>query len=72
MADGAGHVLRAADPGTDVVNGGYYEGLLPGDPAPQARDEVAAMRLWSATARLLGWDYTAARIPAAGTGVSAV
>ncbi|GID95827.1 SDR family NAD(P)-dependent oxidoreductase [Amorphoplanes digitatis] len=71
VADGAAHVLRAADPDTDVVDGGYYEGILAADPAPQARDDTAARRLWSATARLLGWDYTAARIPPVRAGVSA-
>ena len=59
VADGAAHVLHAADPVVEVVNGGYYEGLLPAEPAPLARDAGAARRLWLATARLLGWDYTA-------------
>jgi hypothetical protein len=45
-----------------LVDGGYYEGLLPADPAPIARD-AAALRFWRATARLCGWDYTAARSP---------
>jgi NAD(P)-dependent dehydrogenase (short-subunit alcohol dehydrogenase family) len=61
VADGAAHVLHAADPGVQVVNGGYYEGLLRAEPCPDARDTSAAMRLWTATARLVGWDYTAAR-----------
>lgn len=62
-ADGAAHVLHAADAGVEVVNGGYYEGLLPAQPARAARDDAAALRLWQATARLRGWDYTAARGP---------
>jgi NAD(P)-dependent dehydrogenase (short-subunit alcohol dehydrogenase family) len=63
VSDGAAHILRAADPAVEVVNGGYYEGLRPGEPAPAARDATAALRLWRATARLLDWDYTAARTP---------
>jgi NAD(P)-dependent dehydrogenase (short-subunit alcohol dehydrogenase family) len=63
VADGAAHVLHAADPALEVVNGGYYEGLLLVEPAPAARDAAAALRLWHATARLSGWDYTAARKP---------
>jgi NAD(P)-dependent dehydrogenase (short-subunit alcohol dehydrogenase family) len=61
VADGAAHILHAADPAVEVVNGGYYEGLLPGEAAPAARDATAAVRLWRATARLLDWDYTIAR-----------
>lgn len=61
VADGAAHVLHAADLTTDIVNGGYYEGMLLTDPAPAARDTATAIRLWGATARLLGWDYTALR-----------
>ena len=38
VVDGAAHVLHAADPVVEVVNGGYYEGLLPAEPAPPARD----------------------------------
>lgn len=63
VSDGAAHVSHAADPAVEVVNGGYYEGLLLGEPAPAARDDTAALRLWRATARLLDWDYTAARTP---------
>jgi NAD(P)-dependent dehydrogenase (short-subunit alcohol dehydrogenase family) len=63
VTDGAAHVLQAADPGVEVVNGGYYEGLLPAEPAPAARDAAAVTHLWTATARLLGWDYTAGRAP---------
>lgn len=59
-ADDAAHIRHAADPAVEVVNGGYYEGLLPGEPAPAARDDDAALRLWRATARLLGWDYSVA------------
>lgn len=62
-ADGAAHVLHFAGPALDVVNGGYYEGVLPAQPHPRAADESQAVRLWLATARLLGWDYTAARLP---------
>jgi NAD(P)-dependent dehydrogenase (short-subunit alcohol dehydrogenase family) len=63
VADGAAHVLHAADPAVEVVDGGYYEGLLLAEPAPAARDADTALRLWRATACLLGWDYTAARAP---------
>lgn len=69
VVDGAMHVLHAATPDVNVVTGGYYEGLLRAEPAPAARDGSAARRLWTATARLLGWDYTALR---AATGVSRV
>jgi NAD(P)-dependent dehydrogenase (short-subunit alcohol dehydrogenase family) len=61
VADGAAHVLRAADPGVQVVNGGYYEGLRLAEPAFGAGDGSEPIRLWRATARLLGWDYTEAR-----------
>jgi NAD(P)-dependent dehydrogenase (short-subunit alcohol dehydrogenase family) len=61
VADRAAHVLHAADPAVDVVNGGYYEGPMLTVPAPAARDATAALRLWRATERLLGWDYTARR-----------
>jgi NAD(P)-dependent dehydrogenase (short-subunit alcohol dehydrogenase family) len=62
VADGAEPVIRAADcAAAEVVNGGYYEGLLPAEAAPAGRDDEAALRLWRATARLLGWDYTAGR-----------
>ena len=64
VADGAAHVLHAADPGVEVVNGGYYEGLLPAEPSAEARDGEAPIRLWRATARLLGWDYTEAQAAA--------
>lgn len=69
VVDGAAHVAHAADPATAVVNGGYYEGLFLAEPAAQACDEEAALRLWVATARLIGWDNTAAGfIPGAGPG----
>jgi len=64
VTDGAAHVLHAADPAAEAVNGGYYEGLLRAEPAPLAHDDTAARHLWRATARLLGWDYTATQIPA--------
>lgn len=60
--DGVAHVAHAADPTTEAANGGYYEGLLLAQPAWQACDDDAAQRLWVATARLLGWDYTAVRV----------
>jgi NAD(P)-dependent dehydrogenase (short-subunit alcohol dehydrogenase family) len=61
IADGAAHILHAADTAVEVVNGGYYEGLLAAEPAPIAGNPTAAEQLWRATARLRGWDYTAAR-----------
>lgn len=44
VADGAAAVLYDADPATDDINGGYYEGLLLAQPAGQARDDQAARR----------------------------
>ncbi|MGX6603997.1 SDR family NAD(P)-dependent oxidoreductase [Micromonosporaceae bacterium Da 78-11] len=64
--DGALHVLHAADPATAVVNGGYYEGFLRAEAGSAACDDQAAVRLWLSTAGLVGWDYTAARLPVPG------
>ncbi|MGX6604003.1 SDR family NAD(P)-dependent oxidoreductase [Micromonosporaceae bacterium Da 78-11] len=61
VVDGAAHVLHAAGPAVPVPSGAYYEGLLLTDPAPAAGDDTTAVRLWTATARLLGWDYAALR-----------
>jgi hypothetical protein len=62
VTDGAAHIPHAADPAGEFVNGAYYEGLLAGEPAPAARDAAAALRLWRAAARLLGWDYPLNRV----------
>jgi retinol dehydrogenase-14 len=47
-------VTLAADPALEGVTGRYYEGGKPVDPAPLARDEALAKRLWDVSARMVG------------------
>ena len=47
-------VALAADPALEGVTGRYYEGGKPVDPAPLARDEALAKRLWEVSARMVG------------------
>jgi NAD(P)-dependent dehydrogenase (short-subunit alcohol dehydrogenase family) len=47
-------VTLAADPELEGVTGKYYEGGKATDPAPLARDEALAKRLWDVSARMVG------------------
>ena len=47
-------VTLAADPALEGVTGRYYEGGKAVDPAPLARDEALAKRLWEVSARMVG------------------
>lgn len=47
-------VTLAADPELEGVTGKYYEGGKAVDPAPLARDEALARRLWDVSARMVG------------------
>jgi len=60
-AQGAAHVVRlAASADLEGVSGQYYEESRHLDPAPLARDEALARRLWDVSARLVGLDNAAA------------
>jgi len=53
--EGAAAVVRlAADPGLEGVTGRYYEGGKAVEPAPLARDERLAKRLWDVSAGMVG------------------
>jgi retinol dehydrogenase-14 len=47
-------VTLAADPTLEGVTGQYFEGGKAVDPAPLARDEALAKRLWDVSTRLVG------------------
>ena len=46
-------VTLATDPALEGVTGRYYEGGKPKGPAPLARDEALAKRLWDVSARMV-------------------
>ena len=48
--EGAHRVARLADPGTQVLNGAYYDGFLPAEAAEVDRDDV--QKLWDLSERL--------------------
>ncbi|GAA1658740.1 SDR family NAD(P)-dependent oxidoreductase [Actinoplanes couchii] len=62
-ADGSAHVMHAVGLSGAHAHGSYFEGLLPGPLSAQAADDNAGLRLWQATAALIGWDYTGCRLP---------
>ncbi|HKB26130.1 MAG TPA: SDR family oxidoreductase [Methylomirabilota bacterium] len=47
-------VYLASSPEVADVSGGYFYKCRPATPSPEAQDDAAARRLWSATARLAG------------------
>lgn len=49
-----GIVTLAADPALEGVTGKYYEGGRAVEPAPLARDEALARRLWEVSAAMVG------------------
>jgi len=51
---GALLVWLATAPASELVNGGYYVGRQPAEPAAQAKDPAAAARLWEASAAAVG------------------
>jgi NAD(P)-dependent dehydrogenase (short-subunit alcohol dehydrogenase family) len=54
-----GIVQLAASPELEGVTGQYFEKGRPVSPAPLARDEASARRLWQESARLVGLERTA-------------
>ena len=56
IAEGAEAVARLCLQATEVEDGAYYEGLVPGPVASLVDDERAVARLWKATAKAVGFD----------------
>jgi NAD(P)-dependent dehydrogenase (short-subunit alcohol dehydrogenase family) len=50
-------VYLASSPDVDGVSGEYFYKCRPATPTAEARDDAAAKRLWSESARLAGFDY---------------
>jgi len=56
VAEGIEAVTRLCLPGTDLVDGAYYDGQVRGPVASLVDDERAVARLWKATAKAVGLD----------------
>ncbi|WP_409492221.1 SDR family NAD(P)-dependent oxidoreductase [Amycolatopsis sp. cmx-11-12] len=56
VAEGAEPVARLADPGSKVLNSGYYDGRLPAKAATAAVDPEDVRKLWSLSERLTLFD----------------
>jgi NAD(P)-dependent dehydrogenase (short-subunit alcohol dehydrogenase family) len=56
VAEGAEPVARLADPGSKVLNGGYYDGRLPAKAAAAAVDPESVRKLWTLSERLTLFD----------------
>jgi hypothetical protein len=58
-------VELATSPELSDTTGQYFEEGKPVQPAPRARDEAVARRLWQESARLTGLDAGASKVAAA-------
>ncbi|GAA5199338.1 SDR family oxidoreductase [Rugosimonospora acidiphila] len=59
--EAAAVLARLSWPDVEVVNGAYYEGLLPASPAPLVETDSAVEQLWKLTHQLLGQHRTVAQ-----------
>jgi NAD(P)-dependent dehydrogenase (short-subunit alcohol dehydrogenase family) len=57
-------VAQLCLPGSDPVNGAYYDGRVQAPVAPLAKEERAVARLWKATAKAVGLDRAPAVVGA--------
>ncbi|MDQ7905213.1 hypothetical protein RB614_11830 [Phytohabitans sp. ZYX-F-186] len=53
-------VAHLASPQANVVNGAYYDGFTPAEPAMLVDNRGAVRRLWKLSPRLTGLDATPA------------
>jgi NAD(P)-dependent dehydrogenase (short-subunit alcohol dehydrogenase family) len=59
--EAAAVLARLSWPAIEVINGEYYEGLTPADPAPLVDNDAAVARLWKLTYQMLGQGRFVAR-----------